>query len=129
MIDDRESYWTDFAETWTPNVSKADLISLGYTKVSIKISFYLKELTQGNFRVYFATPTTLGSKEMLHWSFTDNPSGWRDDPYTKSTPESEYVSIDLFGDTMDFQTIWEAYGNGGDAYDIGGTTVTLTFHK
>jgi len=129
MIDDRESYWTEFAETWTPNVSKADLISLGYTKVSIKISFYLNELTQGNFRVYFATPTTLGSKEMLHWNFTDNPSGWRDDPYSVSTKESEYVSIDLFGDAMDFQTIWEAYGNGYDAYDIGGTTITLTFHK
>jgi len=125
MIDDRESFWVDFAEDWNPNVSKQDLIALGYTKVSIKLDFNLNELTQGNFRVYFATP---GSTEMFRWSFTDNPSGWT--TYNKdSAKDGTYIDISEFGDNMEFKTIWEAYGNGGDAYDLGETTITLTFHK
>jgi len=125
MIDDRESFWVDFAEDWNPNVSKQDLIALGYTKVSIKLDFHLNELTQGNFRAYFATP---GGTEMFRWSFTDNPSGWT--TYNKdSAKDGTYIDISVFGDNMEFKTIWEAYGNGGDAYDIGETTITLTFHK
>ena len=125
MIDDRESFWVDFAEDWNPNVSKQDLVALGYTKVSIKLDFNLKELTQGNFRVYFATPA---STEMFRWSFTDNPSGWT--TYNEdSAKDGTYIDISEFGDNMEFKTIWEAYGYGGDSYDLGETTITLTFHK
>lgn len=126
MIDDRDNFWTEFAEDWNPGISKEILQKNGYTKVSIKLHFHLKELTQGNFRSYFATP---GGKEILRWSFTDNPSGWTE--YTRDTQNesTKYVDISNFGDNMEFKTIWEAYGNNYDAYDIGETTITLTFSK
>ena len=126
MITDRNDFWTEFAEDWVPNVSKQTLENLGYTKVIISIRFWVDELDQGNQRVYFATP---GGKEICRWSFTNTPSSWHE--YTRSTANESirYVDISNFGDNMEFKTIWEGYGDGGDSWDLGGTTVTLQFVK
>lgn len=126
MITDSDNYWTDFAEDWNPNINKQLLEDLGYTKVIITIKFWVDELDQGNQRVYFATP---GGKEICRWSFESTPSDWHE--YTRSTANgtTKYVDISNFGDNMEFKTIWEAYGNGGDSWDLGETTVTLQFTK
>ena len=126
MITDRDDFWTELDEDWNPNISKDLLEEHGYTKVIITISFWVDELDQGNQRVYFASP---GGKEMCRWSFTSTPSSWHE--YTRSTANesSRYVDISNFGDNMEFKTIWEAYGNGGDDWNLGGTTITLEFTK
>jgi len=126
MITDRDDFWTELDEDWNPNIDKKTLEDHGYTKVIITISFWVDELDQGNQRVYFATP---GGKEICKWSFTSTPSDWHQ--YTRSTQNdsTKYVDISNFGDNMEFKTIWEAYGNGGDDWDLGETTVTLQFTK
>lgn len=126
MITDRSDFWTELDEDWNPNISKKTLEDNGYTKVIITISFWVDELDQGNQRVYFATP---GGKEICKWSFTSTPSSWHQ--YTRSTANESYRYVDIsnFGDNMEFKTIWEAYGNGGDSWDLGETTVTLQFTK
>ena len=126
MITDRDDFWTELDEDWNPGVSKATLEKYGYTKVIISIKFWVNELDQGNQRVYFATP---GGKEICKWSFTSTPSDWHQ--YSRSTANDSirYVDISNFGDNMEFKTIWEAYGNGGDDGDLGETTVTLQFVK
>jgi len=126
MITDRDDFWTELDEDWNPNISKELLEKEGYTKVIITISFWVDELDQGNQRVYFASP---GGMEMCKWSFTSTPSSWHQ--YTRSTANESYRYIDIsnFGDNMEFKTIWEAYGNGGDSWDLGETTITLEFVK
>ena len=126
MITDRDDFWTELDEDWNPNIDRKTLEEHGYTKVIITISFWVDELDQGNQRVYFATP---GGKEICKWSFESTPSDWHQ--YTRSTANESmrYVDISNFGDNMEFKTIWEAYGNGGDDWDLGETTVTLQFTK
>ncbi len=126
MITDRSDYWTELDEDWNPGISKETLEKYGYTKVIISIKFWVNELDQGNQRVYFATP---GGKEICKWSFTDTPSSWHQYSRSTANTSTRYVDISNFGDNMEFKTIWEAYGNGNDDWDLGETTVTLEFTK
>ena len=126
MITDADDYWTSHRETWNPGISKQELIDQGYTKVAVRIVFWVDELDQGNQRVYFASPA---GKEFLKWSFTSTPSDWHEYDRNTQNESTKYVDINNFGDNMEFLTIWEAYGNGGDSWDLGATTVTLTFLK
>ena len=106
-------------EDWSSSIiNKEDLSELGYTKVNINVSFWVDEINQGNQRVYFYQ--TNGT-QICYWSFDSTPSDWHN--YSRT----HQCSLDALGENLNFVTAWEAYGNGDDDWDLGGTTITYEF--
>ncbi len=112
---------TDGKDKISPNLDKAHLKTLGYTKIKVKVEFYYRVDDWGTqlIKLYNnQTGATLGTPAQHEW----DERGW-------SWGTEEFVfSLDSTGDGGEFWILWDLAKdeNQSDTWYVGGTTVTIT---
>ena len=99
------------------------MIALGYTKLSVSMTFYYKVEDWGDQMIQIFSPT---DREIKKFTYEWEECGW--------TTKTVSFELDLATDVASDCSFWIKWylskdGNNSDTWHVGGTTLTITAKK